>query len=87
VSRGGVGGGLDGILLSQGLGVQRLWLCISVGRGARDALLLAAPGVIVGGVTDVVVDEGVCLLLPAPVLIHLVLAVAALESDKKEKWF
>ena len=55
--------------------VARLRLGVAVGLRPGDAFLLAAPGVVVGGVADVVVDEGVGLL---PVGVHLVLAVAAL---------
>lgn len=57
------------------LGLARLGLSVAVGLCPRDALLLAAPGVVVGGVTDVVVDKGVGLL---PARVHLVLAVATL---------
>ena len=65
---------LPGLLLDQGLG-----LGVSVGRRAGDALLLATPGVVVGGVADVVVDKGVGLLSAR---IHLVFAVAALVTDQ-----
>lgn len=60
---------------------HRVGLGVAVRRRPRDALLLPAPGIIVGGVTDVVVDEGVGLL---PVWIQLVLAVAALFLNEKE---
>lgn len=62
------------------LGLARLGLGVAVGLRPRDALLLAAPGVVVGGVADVVVDEGVRLL---PALVHLVLAVAALQERRR----
>lgn len=61
---------LSGLLLHQGLG-----LGVAICRRSRDALLLPPPGVVIGGVTDVVVDKGVGLL---PTLIHLIFAVAAL---------
>lgn len=63
---------LPGLLLHQGLGLR-----VTVRRRSRDALLLPPPGVVVGGVADVVVDEGVGLLAA---LIHLVFAVAALRA-------
>lgn len=66
---------LPGLLLHQGLGLR-----VAVRRRAGHALLLPPPGVVVGGVTDVVVDEGVGLL---PALIHLVLAVAALWTKSE----
>lgn len=53
----------------------RLGLGVAVGLCPGYALLLAAPGVVVGGVAYVVVDEGVRLL---SVGVHLVLTVAAL---------
>lgn len=37
--------------------LARVTLRVAVGLGPRDALLLAAPGVVIGGVADVVVDE------------------------------
>lgn len=55
--------------------VARLGLGVAVRLRPGYAFLLAAPGVVVGGVADVVVDEGVGLL---SVGVHLVLAVAAL---------
>ena len=61
------------------VGVARLRLGVAVGLGAGDALLLAPPRVVVGGVADVVVDEGVGLLA---VGVHLVLTVAALGNRK-----
>ncbi len=54
---------------------HRVGLGVTICRRPRDALLLPAPGIIIGGVTDVVVDEGVGLL---PVWIQLVFAIAAL---------
>lgn len=58
------------------LWVARLRLGVAVGLCPGDALLLAAPRVVVGGVADVVVDKGVGLLA---VGVHLVLTVAALR--------
>lgn len=55
--------------------VARLRLGVAVGLRPGYAFLLAPPGVVVSGVADVVVDEGVGLL---SVGVHLVLAVAAL---------
>lgn len=55
--------------------LPRVALRVAVGLGPRDALLLPPPGVVVGGVADVVVDEGVGLLV---VRVDLVLAVASL---------
>lgn len=55
--------------------VPRLGLGVAVGLCPGYAFLLAPPGVVISGVADVVVDEGVGLL---SVGIHLVLAVAAL---------
>ena len=66
---------LPRLLLHQGLGLR-----VAVRRRTRDALLLPPPGVVVGGIADVVVDEGVGLL---PALIHLVLAVAALRANQE----
>lgn len=65
-----------GLLLRHcvGLGITIRWR-------PRDALLLAAPRIIIGGVTDVVVDEGVGLLA---VRVQLVFAVAGLEENRKE---
>lgn len=68
-------GVLPWLLFHQGLG-----LGVAVCRRTRDALLLPSPGVVIRGVTDVVVDEGVGLL---PALIHLVFAVAALWGKTK----
>ena len=60
--------------------VPRLGLGVAVGLSPGDAFLLAAPGVVVGGVADVVVDEGVGLL---SVGVHLVLTVAALWGGRE----
>lgn len=62
--------GRPGLLLHQGL---RLGVAVSWRTG--DTLLLPPPGVVVSGVTDVVVDEGVGLL---SALVHLIFTVAAL---------
>lgn len=62
---------------------HRVGLGVAVRWRARDALLLSPPGIIVGGVTDVVVDERVGLL---PVGIQLVFAVAALQVNEKEEF-
>lgn len=64
---------LPGLLLHQGLG-----LGVAIRWWTGDALLLPSPGVVVGGVADVVADEGVRLL---SALIHLILAVAALQVE------
>lgn len=57
----------------------RITLCVAVGLGPRDAFLLAPPRVVIGGVTDVMVDEGVGLLR---VRVHFVLAVATLGGQR-----
>lgn len=64
------------------LGLARIALGVAVGLGPGDALLLPPPGVVVGGVADVVVDEGMRLLVPG---IHLVLAVTALKNGMGER--
>lgn len=70
---------LSWLLLHQGLG-----LGVAVCRWTSDALLLSPPGVVVGGVADVVVNKGVGLL---PTLIHFVFAVAALSvNSSKSLW-
>lgn len=56
--------------------LARLGLGVAVGLRSGNALLLAAPGVIVSGVAYVVIDKRVGLL---PVGVHLVFAVAALQ--------
>lgn len=58
------------LLLHQGLGLR-----VAVRWWTRDALLLPPPGVVVGGVADVVVDKGMRFL---SALIHLIFTVAAL---------
>lgn len=64
--------------LGTGLGLAGVGLGgVAVGLGAGDALLLASPGVVVGGVADVVVHEGVRLLA---VGIHLVFTVTTLRG-------
>lgn len=55
--------------------LPRVALCVAVSLGPRDAFLLASPGVVIGGVTDVVVDKGVGLL---GIRVHLVLTVTSL---------
>lgn len=64
--------------------VAGLGLGIAVGLCPGYALLLAAPGVVVGGVAYVVVDEGVGLL---SVGVHLVLAVTALRIRNFRRFF
>lgn len=59
--------------------LARVTLGVAVRLGPRDALLLAPPGVVVGGVADVVVDEGVGLL---GVRVDLVLAVTSLGRQR-----
>lgn len=63
-------------------GLSGLGLGVVVGLRSRDALLLPAPGVVVGGIADVVVDEGMGLLA---VGVHLVLAVASLRLEKERE--
>lgn len=53
----------------------RIALCVAVGLGPRDAFLLAPPRVVICGITDVVVDEGVGFLR---VRVHFILAVTSL---------
>lgn len=67
----------SGLLLHQGLG-----LGVAVRRRTGDAFLLPPPRVVVGGVADVMVDEGVGLL---PALIHLIFAVATLRVRHSEQ--
>lgn len=55
-------------------------LSIAVRRWPWDPLLLPTPGVVIGRVADVVVDEWVCFLMG---WIHLIFAVTALWSEKK----
>lgn len=62
--------------------VSGLRLGVAVRLRPGYAFLLAAPGVVVGGVAYVVVDEGVRLLA---VGVHLVLAVAALRGTKERR--
>ena len=61
--------------------LARVALRVAVGLGPRDALLLATPGVVIGGVTDVVVDERVGLLVAR---VNLVLAVASLGGQRTD---
>ena len=62
--------------------LARVALRVAVGLGPRDALLLAAPGVVIGGVADVVVDERVGLLVAR---VNLVLAVASLGGQRTDR--
>lgn len=76
--QGGHGGRvLPRLLLHQGVGLR-----VAVRRRAGHALLLPPPRVVVGGVADVVVDKRVGLLAA---LIHLVFAVAALETNQERR--
>lgn len=61
--------------------LARVTLRVAVGLGPRDALLLAAPGVVIGGVADVVVDERMRLLVAR---VNLVLAVASLGGQRTD---
>ena len=61
--------------------LARVTLRVAVGLGPRDALLLAAPGVVIGGVADVVVDERMGLLVAR---VNLVLAVASLGGQRTD---
>lgn len=61
--------------------LARVALRVAVGLGPRDALLLAAPGVVIGGVADVVVDERVGLLVAR---VNLVFAVASLGGQRTD---
>lgn len=61
------------------LRLSRLGLRVAVGLRSRDPFLLAAPGIVVGGVAYVVVDKRVGLL---SIGVDLVLAVAALKIKK-----
>lgn len=63
-------------------GLSGLRLGVVVGLRSRDSLLLPAPGVVVGGIADVVVDEGMGFL---SVGVHLVLAVASLRENDRER--
>lgn len=55
-------------------------LPVAVSRWPWDSLLLPAPRVVVGRVTDIVIDEGVCILMG---WIHLIFAVTALWSQRR----
>lgn len=55
-------------------------LCVAVGLGPRDAFLLAPPRVVICGVTDVMVDEGVGFL---GVRVHFILAVTPLGGENR----
>lgn len=55
-------------------------LCVAVGLGTRDAFLLTPPRVVICGVTDVMVDEGVGFL---GVRVHFVLAVTPLGGENR----
>lgn len=57
-------------------------LPIAVRRWPWDALLLPTPRVVVGRITDVVIDERVCFLMG---WIHLVFAITALWSEGREE--
>lgn len=57
----------------------RITLCVAVGLGPGDAFLLASPRVVIGGVTDVMVDEGVGFL---GVRVHFIFAVATLGGQR-----
>ena len=59
--------------------LPRVALRVAVGLGPRDPLLLPPPGVVIGGVTDVVVDKRVGLL---GARVDLVLAVASLGGQR-----
>lgn len=59
--------------------LPRVALRVAVRRGPRDPLLLPPPRVVVRGVTDVVVDERVGLLVG---LVGLVLTVASLRGQR-----
>lgn len=59
--------------------LTRVALCVAVGLGSRDPLLLAPPGVVICGVADVMVDKGVGLL---GVRIDLILAVTSLGRQR-----
>ena len=61
--------------------LARVTLRVAVGLGPRDALLLAAPGVVIGGVADVVVDKRMGLLVAR---VNLVLAVASLGGQRTD---
>lgn len=62
------------------VGLPGVALGVAVRLRPRDALLLPPPRVVVGGVADVVVDEGVGFLVAR---VHLVLAVAALKDGDR----
>lgn len=57
----------------------RITLCVAVGLGPRDAFLLAPPRIVICGVTDVVVDEGVGFLR---VCVHFILTVTSLGRQR-----
>lgn len=63
-------------------GLSGLRLGVVVGLRSGDSLLLPAPGVVVGWVADVVVDERMRLL---PVGVHLVFAVTALGWKERKR--
>lgn len=58
---------------------SRIALRVAVGLGPRDAFLLAPPRVVICGITDVMVDEGVGFLR---VRVHFILAVASLGGQR-----
>lgn len=72
---------LGAAAVGQGGGVwlARVALRVAVGLGPRDPLLLPPPRVVIGGVTDVVVDKRVGLL---GARVDLVLAVASLGGQR-----
>lgn len=57
----------------------RIALCVAVGLGPGDAFLLTPPRVVIRGVTDVMVDEGVGFLR---VCVHFILAVTSLGGQR-----
>lgn len=54
-------------------------LCVAVGLGTRYAFLLSPPRVVICGITDVVVDEGVGFLR---VRVHFIFAVTSLGGQR-----